>query len=223
MKTNLIVILCIVVGILSYTTLLNRNKIKAQREEIGILKLNTDTVYRSKVIKVPKPYEVVLPPTMVIFYTDTGNIKYNTMRLYQNHIALIDNKLNDSLMIHKHFLTRFPLSEKLISFELKERSLNLQLLSLSGITKEKKYNLDLQRFNYRYVNNELSRNRRVRFQIIPEVEYSYRMLNQLHDLNMSLNLKTKNFNYVMGVSGFHYPQFQKTGYDARLMIRYNFR
>lgn len=222
MKTINIVLL-VVIGVLTYFLFYSRSTINHQREEIETLKLKTDTVYRDRLIKVLKPFETILPPKLIVMYQDTGSTRFDLIKLHGNNLVLFDTKLNDSLIISKRFLTHYPLSEKLIGFELDRNSLNLQLFSISGFAKEKKYDLDLDRFKYRYTNNELSRKKRFNLTLIPEVEYSYRMLNKLHDLNVSLNLKTSGFNYVIGLNGFYYPTFEKTGYDVNFTVRYNFR
>lgn len=183
----------------------------------------TDTVYVDKVIEVPKPYNVYVKPDVVTYYQkDTVRIHYNEL-VYLNDTMILFNNDLDSLKISKWYLLQHPTEDKLISFKLDRSNLKLQLLQIDGNPVEKDYSLDLDRYKYIYVEKKLTQKKDFHLQVRPSVMYSYRVIHKLHDLDLSLNFKTTNFNYVVGLNGFVYPSSDLTiGGDVKLSIQYNF-
>lgn len=196
--------------------------INESKEKIHILENKPDTIFK-KVIKVPVPYPVYQKPEKVIIYRDTGSVKYNTARIHSGKILLFNTGLNDTMSISQTFLTKYPKSEKLISLSLSEKDLDLQLLTLSGMTIEKKYDIDTRKYKYRYVNNELSVKPYSYLKIYPELEYEAGLLRNIHNVNFGLKLETSRFNYVIGITGYYNSLLpNQFGYDVTAKVRYTF-
>ncbi len=220
---KLIPILLVIVLVLGYIVLNQRSKIIEQKQELKIAKSKTDTILLYKEIKIPVPYKEETKPQKLIMYQDTGSIQYKFLKPITSGWILFNNNKTDSVTISDTFLKLYPHSEKLLSFDLTKNKLNLQLLGINGIPKEKRYQIDVDRYNYRYVNNTLTHKKNWGLKLYPEIEYSVRPLNNFHDLSVGLNLDTRKFNYVIGINGYWYPQFQSMGYDLKLTLRYSFK
>lgn len=96
-------------------------------------------------------------------------------------------------------------------------------MDINGTTHEDQYILDLSQYNYQYVGNKLTSKKVNRVKLYPEIGYTYRPLNKLHDIDLSINFKTTRINYKVGLNGFYYPSFQKNpGWDFVLGISYKF-
>ena len=212
-----------VILLLSFFLLRQCSIVNEQREDIENLEKVPDTVYREREIKVPKPYPVYTKPEKVIVYQDTGRIIYKEIKTNGNSIVLFNSDSPDSTLISKNFLTRYPTNHKLISMDINGSNLKLQLLNTSGITLEERYSLNQSRYKYRYVNNQMTQDGKFKLKLEPELSYSFRPLNNLHDIDFGLNFKTSRFNYKLGANGFFYPNFNQLGYDAKVTIQYNFK
>jgi len=216
----------IMIGIILLLGFLLLNQCSVNKEQddlIEVLEKEPDTVYRKTVMKVIKPYKVVVKPDKVIVYQDTGRIVYRDLVINGSSIVLFNTGSLDSLIINKNFLSKFPNNKKLIAMDLTNKELKLQLLNLSGISTEERYNINTSKYNYRYVDNSLTMDKKFQFNIEPEVSYSYRPLNNFHDLDIALNFKTSRFNYKFGANGFLYPKFNAIGYDAKVTVQYTFK
>ena len=210
--------------ILGFLWLKQCSEIKSLKSEREIINSKTDTIWKKDTIKIPKPYNIYLKPEKVIVYkTDTFNKVYKEVKFINDTIVLLSNETTP-MKVDKQFLLQYPTSSKLISFDLSNSKLQLDLLSTEGQITRNNYPLDFNRYKYRYSNNEMTVKKRTYFKLEPEVSYSYRPLNKFHDLSLLLKFKTSKFNYNLGINTFLYPKFkEEIGYDALIGISYNFK
>lgn len=117
----------------------------------------TDTVWDSIPYAVPEPYAVPTPPrTVTIYVADTNAINSLKMELREKDIIIIG--LIDTIKIQEGFLKQYPSNPKLLAIDLKQDSMSVGLLNITGIPQEDKWPIDLARFNYRWTNDaDLSR------------------------------------------------------------------
>lgn len=223
-----IAILGILVLTLGYFLLVNLAGNKKLKDENKILSKKTKIVEVKKFIEVPKPYKVFLKPDVEIRYLpDTTRNKYDSILLVGNSILLFNHTITnlaktDTLTISKRYLQQFPANSKLISFDLTKDNLELQLLRINGMPIAERYTINTNNYKYRYSDGLMSTKRIRNFKILPELGYSYRLINNLHDVDFDLNIKTTNFNYKAGANAFYYPTWNKAGYDFKLTVQYNF-
>lgn len=203
--------------------------IKYFQDEIIEIKANqnpikTDTVYITKVINLPEPFPVILNPTTIeIYKTDTVS-KYNTFSLREKDLVLSTPDLMDSVLISKTYLNTFILSPKLLHIGLTKNQFNFSIMNIDGSTQRRIHPIDLDNWNYQFVNGTFSSKKITKFKLEPNLSYMYRPLNNLHDMELSLNFKTSRIYYKLGVNGFYYPNLRKLpGYDISLGITYNFK
>lgn len=218
-------ILILVLGYILFVTISQKKKIK---DELDISKIKVHLVIKKKNIEVPKPYPVYQSAGKEIQYLpDTTKNKYDKLKLEYDHLVLLHNNqsnstVHDTLRIANSFLLQYPEASKLISFDLSKSKLILQLLRIDGIPVEDYYDLNLDNYNYRYSNGNMSNKRFGQFHLYPDLSYSFRPLNNLHDVDFDLNVKTTNFIYKLGANAFYYPNWDKAGYDMKLTVQYNF-
>lgn len=198
------------------------NKVSNTQDELSDLSTKKPKViYKDRVIKVKEPYPVYQEPETRIIYRDTGKTKFSDIKVNPKGLVLSGN--GDSLIISRRFILQNPESNKLLSIELSRSRLILQQLSIDGVSFEDNYSIDINKYKYIYSNNHLSRKKSYHISLFPEVEYSYRPLNKLHDLDVSLNLKTGNLVTKIGANSFLYPGMGEAGIDAKLSISYQFK
>lgn len=197
---------------------------KSLKSENEILESKSDTIWKTDTLKIPEPYPISVKPEKVIIYkTDTVTRVYKEVKIVKDTILLLSPETNP-LKVNKQFLLQYPESSKLVSFDLSHSKLQLDLLSIHGIVSREIYPLDFNRYSYRYSDNQMTVKRRRFLKIEPELSYSFRPLNNFHDLIFQLKFKTSRFSYNLGINSFLYPKFQQNfGYDAQVGISYNFK
>lgn len=128
--------------------------------------------------------------------------------------VVIFNKPEDSILV----------DHKIISMDFNTDMIKLSTSSHDSIFSDNYYPLNLQMYNYRYIEGKLSKQKIPlikRFR--PYVGVSYRPFNNLYDLYEGISFKTKKFNYKLGLNLSYYPKFSsKVNLDLELAIIYNF-
>lgn len=210
--------------ILGFLWLRQCSETKSLKSENEILESKSDTVFKRDTLKIPKPYPIYLKPEKVIIYkTDTTRVPYKEVKIVRDTIVLLSPETNP-LKVNKQFLLQYPTSSKLVSFDLSHSKLQLDLLSIDGVISRNSYPLDFNRYNYRYSDNKMTVKKKRVLKVEPDISYSFRPLNNLHDLTFQLKFKTSKFSYNLGINTFLYPKFQQNfGYDAQVGISYNFK
>lgn len=198
--------------------------IKNLNDVSNLVDTKTDTIYVNDTITLYEEYDNTQPPKeLVIYKKDTVYVPYKEVIVKNDTVILISDKL-DSLKISKWYLLQHPGASKLLSLEVDNNELNFQLLPIDGNPVEKRYKVNFDKYKYVYVDNELTFKKRNYFQIYPSIEYKYRFLHKLHDMDLSLNFKTNKFTYMVGLNCFSYYNLGiPFGYDAEIGVRYNFR
>lgn len=209
----------LLIGILGFFLLRECSKNKSNKETIKMISVKTDTIYRNKIFKVIEYKDSLKPSTITIW--KNAKPQFSKVVIKHDTLLLLSNK--DSMIVNQLFLTTYPNNSKLISANFKLKSLDLTLLSIEGLTESKHFDIDVSKYNYIYSNNKLSYQKKSNLQFTPGLDFEFRPLNQLSDLNLYLKLKTLNFIYMAGVNGYLYPKFNKTGYDILLKIGYEFK
>lgn len=189
--------------------------------DLGLIE--PETVYVDKPIKVFEMYANKQNPKKVkVHKPDTVRIPYPEVKLERDTIILFNNE--NYLGINKNYLTQYPTADKILGFNLTKTSLALQLLSIDGLTKQTEYGINLDKYNYRYSDKQLTFKPKPLVTISPDLEYSFRPTNNLHDLDLGLVFKTTRFKYKLGINAFYYPKWEiSPGYDFKVGIKYNFR
>lgn len=178
------------------------SKLNAQPKVIG----KTDTIYVNKDYKPVKEYTTQLLPQYVF--------------LYGNYWSNKNEKDNITDTISNQALEGDSLVQMLISKE----DLSLSFFSpLNDSYFTEKFKLDLENFEYNWVNGQLTQNK-VRFkpELHPYIYTKFRPLHTLTDIGLGLSLKTHNFQYKLGFNGYYYPSLNKPlGIDLEFSITYN--
>lgn len=218
MKTKVFLICILILG---YICLNQYSRIKSLKEDVKILSIKTDTViYKDREIKIPEPYPVYLPPKIVeVYKTDT--IRFDSIHIQKEYITVY--LPGDSINVNNSFLALYPNNPKLISFDLSKKKFNLDLLDINGMVHRDKYDIDLERYSYRYVDNKMSLKNKSRFKLYPEVGYTFRPKNNLHDFKGILNFNTGDLIYEVGFQGSYYPNLKSDIFlDGVIGIKYKF-
>ena len=162
-----------------------------------------DTVYSDKPFKPEKKYSEETQPGKILVY---------------------DNKKQSTLFPDS---TRHPVISKqdsLVQVVLKKNQLNLSFLNQQlGTYSTRLFNIDLDKYNYNWYEGQLTRKKVARLSLSPYVYGKYRPFNNLFDMGAGLSIKTKRFNYKLGVNTFYYPKIKSgIGTDIEFQITYNF-
>ena len=170
------------------------SKLNAQPKVVG----KTDTVYLTKEFKPVKSYDTQLLPRYVFIHGSTGK-EQNTDQTIQKEDSLVQilfNKKDISLSFFR------PLTESFIT---------------------EKFNLDLDKYQYNWVNGKLTQEKLgFKLKVQPYVYVKYRYFNNLADMGLGISFKTRNIQYKLGLNGFYYPCLQnKLGTDLEFSITYN--
>lgn len=186
--------------------------------------LKPDTVYIPEIFTIPEPYEVIMSPTVIRIYEKDTTSKYNEFSLREKDLVLTTPNQLDSILISKEFLKSFPLQPKLLHLDLTKNQLSLGLLDTDGTIHQDLYPLDLSNYQYQWTSNQFSKKKIRNLKLEPTIGYQYRPLNNLHDIDINLNLKTNGFNYKFGLNGFYYPRLQnQPSWDFVIGITYNLK
>lgn len=166
-----------------------------------------DTVYKDKPFIPEKKYSEDIEPGRILIYNNR------------------QSNLNDTLFSNP--LLRQPVISKqdsLVQMVLKKNQLNLSLFNQqTGTYSTRLFNIDLDKYNYNWYEGQLTRKKVARLSLKPYVYGKYRPFNNLFDMGAGLSIKTKRFNYKLGVNTFYYPKIKSgIGTDLEFQITYNF-
>lgn len=163
-----------------------------------------DTVYSDKPFKPEKKYSEETQPGKILVY---------------------DNKKQSTLFpvdsIRQPVISK---QDSLVQVVLKKNQLNLSFLNQqSGTYSTRLFNINLDKYNYNWYEGQLTRKKVARLSLSPYVYGKYRPFNNLFDMGVGLSIKTKRFNYKLGVNTFYYPKIKSgIGTDIEFQITYNF-
>lgn len=163
-----------------------------------------DTVYSDKPFKPEKKYSEETQPGKILVY---------------------DNKKQSTLFpvdsIRQPVISK---QDSLVQVVLKKNQLNLSFLNQqSGTYSTRLFNINLDKYNYNWYEGQLTRKKVARLSLSPYVYGKYRPFNNLFDMGAGLSIKTKRFNYKLGVNTFYYPKIKSgIGTDIEFQITYNF-
>ena len=163
-----------------------------------------DTIYSDKPFKPEKKYSEETQPGKILVY---------------------DNKKQSTLFpvdsIRQPVISK---QDSLVQVVLKKNQLDLSFLNQqSGTYSTRLFNIDLDKYNYNWYEGQLTRKKVARLSLSPYVYGKYRPFNNLFDMGAGLSIKTKRFNYKLGVNTFYYPKIKSgIGTDLEFQITYNF-
>lgn len=167
---------------------------------------HTDTIYLRKDF-LPISYDNLLNPSRILLYN------------YQNlgkpiHIHTANNP--DSIISEK---------DSLVQLVIDKNQLTLSFLNQnSGIYSSRLFNIDPNNYKYSWYNGKLTTQEiKSRIRLVPYVYGKYRPFNNLWDLGTGISIKTKRFNYKLGINSFYYPRyFSGIKTDLELVVTYKF-
>lgn len=195
--------------------------------------IKTETIFSQKPWVPEKPFEIIQNPnTLIWFYgiKDSSKVKpYQEVKIEKDTIVLYNDEFSN-FGISKDYLLIYPNNDKLISFDLCKSELKLNLLNVKGKVFQKSYQVDLNSYQYRYTENNLSvkelptfKSGKSKLSLKPNLEYQFRPINNFHDLTLSLKLNTTRFNYELGINTSYYPSLsKKVNKDLIFGLSYNF-
>lgn len=162
-----------------------------------------DTVYSDKPFKPEKKYSEETQPGKILVY---------------------DNEKQSTLFPDSIRQPAISKQDSLVQVVLKKNQLNLSFLNQqSGTYSTRLFNIDLDKYNYNWYEGQLTRKKVARLSLSPYVYGKYRPFNNLFDMGAGLSIKTKRFNYKLGVNTFYYPKIKSgIGTDIEFQITYNF-
>lgn len=163
-----------------------------------------DTVHLDKPFKPEKKYSEETQPGKILVY---DNKKQSTL--------FPDSSLRQPVISKQ---------DSLVQVVLKKNQLNLSFLNQqSGTYSTRLFNIDLDKYNYNWYEGQLTRKKVAKLSLSPYVYGKYRPFNNLFDMGAGLSIKTKRFNYKLGVNTFYYPKIKSgIGTDIEFQITYNF-
>ena len=145
-----------------------------------------DTVYSDKPFKPEKKYSEETQPGKILVY---------------------DNKKQSTLFPDPIRQPVISKQDSLVQVILKKNQLNLSFLNQqSGTYSTRLFNIDLDKYNYNWYEGQLTRKKVARLSLSPYVYGKYRPFNNLFDMGAGLSIKTKRFNYKLGVNPSLYPK-----------------
>lgn len=162
-----------------------------------------DTVYKDKPFKPEKKYSEENEPDRILVYDNRQSTLFPDSMLRQPVISKQDS---------------------LVQIVLKKNQLNLSLLNQqTGTYSTRLFNINLDKYNYNWYEGQLTQKKVARLSLNPYVYGKYRPFNNLFDIGAGLSIKTKRFNYKLGVNAFYYPKIKSgIGTDIEFQITYNF-
>ena len=162
-----------------------------------------DTVYTKKPFKPEKKYSEEKEPDRILVY---------------------DNKKQSTLFPDSIRQPVISKQDSLVQIVLKKDKLNLSLFNKqTGTYSTRLFKINLDKYNYNWYEGQLTRKKVARLSLSPYVYGKYRPFNNLFDMGAGLSIKTKRFNYKLGVNTFYYPKIKSgMGTDIEFQITYNF-
>lgn len=171
----------------------------------------SDTVYLNRTLNPVKGYSEIKVPGITTYYLggySTGHYRINKVdTIAGSH----DLQQADSLV--QFLLDRQSL---VISSVIKTDSNTI------GLSRE--FELDLDSYQYNWINNQLTVKRIPFYKKIKPYAYaSYRYFHKAFDCGIGLSFKTKPIIYKVGINSFWYPNYKKDpGLDLEFKLEYNF-
>ncbi len=128
--------------------------------------------------------------------------------------VVIFNEPEDSISLNK----------EVVSVDFNTDIVKISLHDKDSVFSDNYYPIDLYKYQYRYVNGSLSKERiPLRKRFSPYVGVKYRPFNHMYDLFGGISFKTKNINYKLGLNLYYYPKISyRAGMDIELSVIYNF-
>ena len=122
-------------------------------------KYKTDTVYKDRPytdtyqkLITNKPSKVTPPKIVTLYKTVT---EHDTLYLERDTIRSVNKNSGTITSISNKYIQNYPKAEKLLYFNLIKDSLKLTTLNIEGLIVSKDYPLYLDRYGYKYYDNEL--------------------------------------------------------------------
>lgn len=173
------------------------SKLNAQSKVIG----KTDTIYINKPYKPVKEYGTQVLPDKVSLYKQKTNTPVN-------------NSLDSVTAIQ---------GDSIIQMLLSKDNMSLSFRSPIGGYLSKEFNLDLDKYQYNWVNGNLTQKKLgFKLKVEPYAYVKYRYFNRMADAGIGISFKTRNLQYKLGLNGFYYQCLQnKLGTDLEFSITYN--
>ena len=202
MKWKIITFLLLGITIILCLGYLNQkreiSKLNKESKVIG----KTDTIYLTKEFKPVKEYHTQLLPRYVLFYGSDKSAKNKTDTIKQ-----VSN------------------GDSLVQMLFSKNSMSLSFLNPSGNYFTEEFKLDLDKYQYNWLNGKLTQQKTgFKLKLEPFTYIKYRFLNKMVDTGIGILFKTRDIQYKLGVNGYYYPCLQnKPGMDLELSVTYNFK
>jgi len=116
----------------------------------------TDTVYEDVPYEVLKGFKDTTKPKTITYYIPQPFLDSIKIKYLEDSLKFIISNLEGQVEIHANYLKQYPNAHKLISLDLIRHNFSLTTLNISGNTQTNTWPLDLDNFQYRYVNNFFS-------------------------------------------------------------------
>lgn len=168
-----------------------------------------DTIKISEPFKPVQPYKQLIEPNRILLYDFYRNSKTKPL-LPDSAVAGIPVNVSKE--------------DSIVQFTLDKDQLNISLFNKeSDSYSTRQFKLDLGGYKYNWYDGQLTQKKVKRLSLSPYVYGKYRPFNQLFDVGSGLSIKTKSFNYKLGVNAFCYPKFfSGIKADLEFSITYNF-
>lgn len=184
-----------------------------------------DTVYLNQTLKPIKSYQDIKVPGIITYYLGgSGSPPY---KLDSTSDDRLQNGCSGNIVTTLSSSDLEVTNDSLVQFLLDRSSLVISSViktDSNTIGKSKEFELDLDSYQYNWINNQLTVKRiPFRKRIKPYVYASYRYFHKAFDCGMGISFKTKSLIYKVGVNSFWYPNYKKDpGLDLEFKLEYNF-
>lgn len=174
----------------------------------------------------------MLPDKEIIQHTDTIYLRKDFLPISYDNLLnpsriLLYNSPHSSVSQGLCSTDSAEISEKdsLVQLVINKNQLTLSFLNQnSGIYSSRLFNIDPNNYKYSWYNGKLTTQEiKSRIRLVPYVYGKYRPFNNLWDLGTGISIKTKRFNYKLGINSFYYPRyFSGIKTDLELVVTYKF-
>lgn len=211
MKKNLKnIVLLLLLGITIYLCFRNfkLNSYIRQLPDSSVIGI-PDTIKITEPFKPVLPYKQVIEPNRIFLYDFYRNSKTKPSTS-DSAVAEIPIKVSRE--------------DSIVQFTLDKNQLNISLFNKETDSYSSRlFKIDLDGYKYNWLDGQLTQKKVKRLSLSPYVYGKYRPFNQLFDVGTGLSIKTKSFNYKLGVNAFCYPKyFSGIKADLEFSITYNF-
>lgn len=192
-----------------------------KKEVLVVPDVKTDTIYRHTNFIPQKTLKFLSVPRYVILYNPNDTVFIEKIITTPGNLQVV-YKDSSSANFNPQFLGRYPEAPKLVQMTTNRGQLELTTLSTRGTLQTTSYNFNPELYNYNYSGNALTYKRKPFYQNLnPTAELMVRPLNNMYDLNIGIEYKTRNIQYEIGMNGHYYPA-TKWGYGPYLKVKYTF-